>query len=236
MLTALTLCASLLIPATAPENTAEKTPVASSTAKAENSKPEEKNAENKKDEKTDEKAGEKTAKENTKKTDDKDQTAEKSTEQTTEKTADEKQEEKTKEDSEQDKKGPQADSEKSGEKTAESKKKDEELLAIEANIIAYTNQERARYGLRPLRVDMNLMKTAREHGSWMAWNRIFQHTRRPVAENIAMGQPSSQDVVRSWMNSSGHRANILNPNHNHIGVGAYRTEGGTIYWVQQFSR
>ena len=80
------------------------------------------------------------------------------------------------------------------------------------------------------------MKTAREHCSWMTWNRIFQHTRRPVAENIAMGQPNSQDVVRTWMNSSGHRANILNPNHHHIGVGAYRTEGGTIYWVQQFTQ
>ena len=116
------------------------------------------------------------------------------------------------------------------------KDKDEELLAIEANVVSYTNNERAKYGLPPLEVDKQLMKTAREHCSWMTWNRIFQHTHRPVAENIAMGQPSSQDVVRSWMNSSGHRANILNPNHHHIGVGAYRTEGGTIYWVQQFTQ
>jgi uncharacterized protein YkwD len=116
------------------------------------------------------------------------------------------------------------------------KEKDDELLAIEANVVSYTNTERAKHGLPPLEVDKTLMKTAREHCSWMTWNRIFQHTRRPVAENIAMGQPSSQDVVRSWMNSSGHRANILNPNHRHIGVGAYRTESGTIYWVQQFSQ
>ncbi len=130
-----------------------------------------------------------------------------------------------------------ASSEKTAEKIPETKKKeDKELLPIEANIISYTNNERAKYGLPPLVVDKQLMKTAREHCSWMTWNRIFQHTRRPVAENIAMGQPSSREVVRSWMNSSGHRANILNPNHHHIGVGAYRTEGGTIYWVQQFSR
>lgn len=121
-------------------------------------------------------------------------------------------------------------------KTAEPKKTDDDLLEIEANIVSYTNVERARYGLPALQVDKQLMATAREHCSWMTRNRIFQHTRRPVAENIAMGQPSSQDVVRSWMNSSGHRANILNPNHHHIGVGAYRTEGGTIYWVQQFTQ
>jgi uncharacterized protein YkwD len=128
-----------------------------------------------------------------------------------------------------------ASAEKSAEKTAP-KKDDDELLAIEANVVSYTNAERARYGLPPLEVDKQLMKSAREHGSWMAWNRVFQHTRRAVAENIAMGQPSSQDVVRSWMNSSGHRANILNPNHRHIGVAAYRTASGTIYWVQQFAR
>jgi uncharacterized protein YkwD len=121
-------------------------------------------------------------------------------------------------------------------KPVETKKTDDELLEIEANVVSYTNMERARYGLPALQVDKQLMQTAREHCSWMTRSRIFQHTRRPVAENIAMGQPSSQDVVRSWMNSSGHRANILNPNHRHIGVSAYRTEGGTIYWVQQFTR
>jgi uncharacterized protein YkwD len=57
-----------------------------------------------------------------------------------------------------------------------------------------------------------------------------------VAENIAMGQPHSSDVVRSWMNSSGHRANILNGGHLRIGVAAYRTDNGTIFWCQQFRR
>jgi uncharacterized protein YkwD len=121
-------------------------------------------------------------------------------------------------------------------KPVELKKTDDDLLEIEANVVSYTNNERARYGLPALQVDKQLMQTAREHCSWMTRNRIFQHTRRSVAENIAMGQPSSQDVVRTWMNSSGHRANILNPNHHRIGVGAYRTESGTIYWVQQFTR
>jgi uncharacterized protein YkwD len=118
--------------------------------------------------------------------------------------------------------------------TAGKKSDDLELLPIEANVISYTNAERAKYKLPPLEVDKDLMNSARDHCSWMTSNRIFSHTRRAVAENIAMGQPQSSEVVRAWMNSSGHRANILNPNNRKIGVGAYRTESGTIYWCQQF--
>jgi uncharacterized protein YkwD len=110
------------------------------------------------------------------------------------------------------------------------------LWAIEANIVSYTNEERARYGLPALKVDKKLMQTAREHTTWMTRTRNMVHTRRAVAENIAMGQPHSNAVVRAWMNSSGHRANILNPGHRRIGVAAFRTEGGTIFWCQQFRR
>jgi uncharacterized protein YkwD len=60
------------------------------------------------------------------------------------------------------------------------------------------------------------------------------HTNRPVAENIAMGQPHSSDVVQAWMNSPGHRANILNFGHRRIGVAAFRSDGGAIFWCQQF--
>jgi uncharacterized protein YkwD len=110
------------------------------------------------------------------------------------------------------------------------------LQAIEANVVSYTNQERVRNGLPPLKVDKELMTTAREHAAWMTRNRSMVHTWRALAENIAMGQPSSSDVVRSWMNSPGHRANILNASHLKIGVAAYRTDGGTIFWCQQFRR
>jgi uncharacterized protein YkwD len=108
------------------------------------------------------------------------------------------------------------------------------LETIEANVVSYTNEERARYGLPPLQVDKELMDTAREHAAWMTRNYSMVHTWRPLAENIAMGQPHSSDAVRAWMNSSGHRANILNSGHRCIGVGAYRTESGTIFWCQQF--
>jgi uncharacterized protein YkwD len=108
------------------------------------------------------------------------------------------------------------------------------LAAIEANVVSYTNQERARFGLPALKVDKELMGTAREHAAWMTASQSLVHTSRPVAENIAMGQPHSSDVVQDWMNSSGHRANILNPGHRRIGVAAYRTANGTIFWCQQF--
>ena len=111
-----------------------------------------------------------------------------------------------------------------------------ELLPIEENIVKFTNAERVRQGLQPLEVDPSLMTSARRHASWMAQNRNMVHTRQPVAENIAMGQPNSGAAVNDWMNSSGHRANILNQGHRRIGVAAYRTVSGTIYWCQQFLR
>lgn len=108
------------------------------------------------------------------------------------------------------------------------------LATIEANLVSYTNQERVRCGLPALTVDKELMETAREHAAWMTRNRSMVHTWRPVAENIAMGQPHSSDAVRAWMNSSGHRANILHGGHRRIGAAAFRTEHGTIFWCQQF--
>jgi uncharacterized protein YkwD len=110
------------------------------------------------------------------------------------------------------------------------------LAAIEANVVMYTNQERVRCGLPPLTVDKDLVEMARDHTAWMSRSRSLIHSRCMVAENIAMGQPHSSDAVQAWMNSSGHRANILNPCHRRIGVAAFRTASGTIYWCQQFRR
>ncbi len=56
-------------------------------------------------------------------------------------------------------------------------------------------------------------------------------TYRYAGENIAMGQKTPEEVVNAWMNSEGHRANILNPNYNTIGVG-YVSQGN--YWTQEF--
>jgi uncharacterized protein YkwD len=111
-----------------------------------------------------------------------------------------------------------------------------DLHAIEARIIEKTNAQRVRHGLRPLQVDGRLIKSARRHAAWMTNNRSMVHTSAAVAENIAMGQRNSSEVLNAWMNSSGHRANILNPGHTRIGVAAYTTPEGTIYWCQQFLR
>ena len=111
-----------------------------------------------------------------------------------------------------------------------------QLHPIDARVIEKTNAQRVRHGLRPLIVDRRLLLSARRHAAWMTNSRTMTHTSQPVGENIAMGQNSSSEVMNSWMNSSGHRANILNPGYTRIGVAAYTTPSGTIYWCQQFLR
>ena len=114
-------------------------------------------------------------------------------------------------------------------------KVDDQIMTIEKNIIDYTNNERVKRGLKPLVIDQSLIGTSRKHAQWMASRQSLQHGRYGVGENIAMGQRSSREAVNDWMNSSGHRANILNSSYKKIGAAAYQTEGGTIYWCQQFS-
>ncbi len=122
-------------------------------------------------------------------------------------------------------------------KAKKAKKNDRsKLIAIERNIVKYTNEERRRHGLPEFTVDHGLVDSARQHCQWMTRNQTLQHTGAAVAENIAMGYRNSNDAVRAWMNSSGHRANILNGGHQRIGVAAYRTDSGTIFWCQQFRR
>lgn len=110
------------------------------------------------------------------------------------------------------------------------------LHPIEARVIEKTNNQRARHGLPPLAVDPSLVKSARRHAAWMTNNHSMVHTSQAVGENIAMGQHSSKEVINAWMNSAGHRANILNPGYHRIGVAAYMTPQGTIFWCQQFLR
>ncbi|MCR4411116.1 MAG: CAP domain-containing protein [Thermoguttaceae bacterium] len=109
-----------------------------------------------------------------------------------------------------------------------------DLIPVERDLVERTNAERARFGLAALEIDPELMQSARAHCTWMTLHHSLQHTRQPVAENIAMGQQSGEEAMRSWMSSSGHRANILNPHHRRIGVAAYRTAHGTVFWCQQF--
>jgi uncharacterized protein YkwD len=109
-----------------------------------------------------------------------------------------------------------------------------DLHAIEHRIVEETNQERVLMGLHPLKIDDSLVASARVHCYWMTSTETFRHTTQPVGENIALGQESVREVVRDWMNSPGHRANILHQGYRRIGVAAFARPGGRIYWVQQF--
>ncbi|KIQ94872.1 putative protein, YkwD family [Anoxybacillus thermarum] len=115
-------------------------------------------------------------------------------------------------------------------------------------VIDLTNKERARAGLPALRADAQLSSVAQKKSEDMRKNNYFSHTSptygspfdmmrdfgvsyRTAGENIAKGQRTPQEVVNAWMNSAGHRANILNRNFTHIGVGF---DGNGNYWTQMF--
>jgi uncharacterized YkwD family protein len=123
-----------------------------------------------------------------------------------------------------------------------------QLSAYELKVVELTNVERAKAGLPALQVDTNLSKVARMKSEDMLKNNYFSHTSptygspfdmmrangityRSAGENIAMGQRTPEEVVNAWMNSAGHRANILNSSFTHIGVG-YVAEKNI--WTQQF--
>lgn len=122
------------------------------------------------------------------------------------------------------------------------------VSAYEKEVVELTNAERKKQGLKPLTLDEKLSKVARTKSQDMKDNNYFDHnsptcgspfdmmkkfgiTYRTAGENIAKGQKTPQEVVKAWMNSEGHRKNIMNPNFTHIGVG-YVKDGN--YWTQQF--
>lgn len=115
-----------------------------------------------------------------------------------------------------------------------------------AQVVDLVNQERANAGLKPLRYNGALSVVAMDKAKDMYHNKYFSHNSPTygspfdmmskygirysyAGENIAMGQRTPQEVMNAWMNSQGHRKNILNPNFTSIGVAYYNGE-----WVQQF--
>ncbi|MEU4077760.1 CAP domain-containing protein [Streptomyces venezuelae] len=116
-------------------------------------------------------------------------------------------------------------------------------------VIALVNQERAKAGCGPLTANATLARAAQGHSDDMAARDFFDHTNPDGAdpgdrvtaagypwstygENIAMGQSSPESVMEAWMNSPGHRANILNCSFKEIGIGIH-SQGGP-YWTQVF--
>jgi uncharacterized protein YkwD len=111
-----------------------------------------------------------------------------------------------------------------------------DLNTIEQGIITGTNAQRAKYGLPALKIDPALQQQARSHAAWMTNHQSLQHSSAAVGENIGLGQRSCEEIVNAWMNSSGHRANILNGSYHKIGAAAYTAPNGSIYWCEQFVR
>jgi len=113
-----------------------------------------------------------------------------------------------------------------------------ETWSVEDYLLVETNKQRAMHGLRPLKLCKNLLQTAREHSWWMARNRTHRHGNlyklHGSSENIAMSSADASDAIRMWMNSSGHRAAILNGGYARIGVAAYQGPDGNTYFTQQF--
>jgi len=116
-------------------------------------------------------------------------------------------------------------------------------------VVELVNVERTKAGLAPLSIDTNVQAAAMVRAR--ECEQLFSHTRpdgssfatalrqqnisyRSAGENIAWGQRSPQEVVNAWMNSPGHRANIMSFNFTAIGVGYYENANGTDYWCQLF--
>ncbi|SIQ16166.1 uncharacterized protein, YkwD family [Bacillus cereus] len=135
-------------------------------------------------------------------------------------------------------------------KPAEQKPAEEakSLSEFEQRVVELTNAERTKQGLPALQIDTELSKVARIKSEDMQKNNYFDHNSptygspfdmmkkfgisyKSAGENIAQGQRTPEEVVQAWMNSAGHRANILNNGFTHIGVGY--VESGN-YWTQQF--
>lgn len=127
---------------------------------------------------------------------------------------------------------------------------DSGVLSYEKEVARLVNEIRVKNGLNKLTEDWELSRVARYKSQDMKDNNYFSHTSpvygspfemiknfgisyKSAGENIAMGQSTPQAVVNAWMNSSGHRANILNASYNKIGVGY--VENGK-YWTQMFIR
>lgn len=129
--------------------------------------------------------------------------------------------------------------------------KSTEETTTEQDILKLVNAERSKQGLSPLTLNWELSRVAKFKSEDMRDNNYFSHTSptygspfqmmksfgisyKSAGENIAAGQRSAAEVMQSWMNSSGHKANILSKNYTQLGVG--KATGGSYgtYWTQMF--
>ena len=128
-----------------------------------------------------------------------------------------------------------------------------DITSLENEVVRLVNVERAKAGVPAITQNSEVGRVARVKSEDFVKNNYFSHTSptygspfdmlksfgitfTAAGENIASGQKTAADVMNSWMNSSGHKANILNSTYNKIGVGVAKDSNGSIYWTQMFIR
>jgi uncharacterized protein YkwD len=130
-----------------------------------------------------------------------------------------------------------------------------DLDRVRAGMLAQVNAQRRKAGASPLKMNAELQKSAQAHAQDMLARGYFAHespsgttvrersrkagyTWRAIGENIAEGQTSITEVVTTWMNSPGHRRNILEPGFRELGIGLVTGKGRNgeyrVIWVQNF--
>lgn len=130
--------------------------------------------------------------------------------------------------------------------------KDFKLSDDEQGVLDATNAERKAAGLPALKANPKLFSAARGHSANMAKQGKFDHvldektpadrvkaagyTFRACGENIAWNSPTPAEALRIWMDSPGHKANILNKDFTEIGVAVAKNDKGEPYWTQVFGR
>ena len=128
-----------------------------------------------------------------------------------------------------------------------------QTISPRRRVLMLTNDRREAHGCNPVRWNDQLALAAQRHTRRMADANTMSHQlpgepdpgRRirnagydwtAWGENVAAGQPTAYAVMRAWMHSPGHRANILNCSFEHLGVGYAKSANGTPYWTQDFGR
>lgn len=123
--------------------------------------------------------------------------------------------------------------------------------STEQEILKLVNAERSKAGVKPLTLNWELSRVAKFKSEDMRDNNYFSHTSptygspfdmiknfgisySAAGENIAAGQKTADEVMKAWMNSSGHKANILNANYTQLGVGKATGGSYSTYWTQMF--
>lgn len=132
----------------------------------------------------------------------------------------------------------------------ENKPESDKELTFAEQVVELVNQERTKAGLNAVTLDQNIASAALVRAKEIETS--FSHTRpngskfstalteqgvtfKGAGENIAWGQKSPEAVMQAWMNSEGHRANILNKNFTKIGVGYYQNAARRNFWTQLFT-